>query len=139
MTAKRTYRIATIPGDGIGKEVIPAGQHVVDVAARRHGFSVAWDQFDWSCERYARTGRMMPEDGVAQVKGHDALYLGAVGFPGVPNRIGAECRRRFVLLEVIDDFLPEDHHQCRPHAHKHVRANSRRFAGNLALDPQNRS
>ena len=83
----KTYRIATIPGDGIGKEVIPAGQAVVDKVAAKHGFSVAWDQFDWSCTRYAETGRMMPEDGLDQIKSHDAIYLGAVGFPGVPDHI----------------------------------------------------
>jgi len=82
-----TYRIATIPGDGIGKEVIPAGQRVVEAVARRHGFSVQWDDFDWSCERYAETERMMPVDGVSQVKSHDAIYLGAVGFPGVPDHV----------------------------------------------------
>lgn len=87
MTRGRTYRIATIPGDGIGKEVIPAGQYVVDSVAKRHGFSVTWDPFDWSCERFARTGSMMPGDGVAQVAGHDAIYLGAVGYPGVPDHV----------------------------------------------------
>lgn len=81
------YRIATIPGDGIGPEVITPGQAVVDKVAKRHGFSVTWDEFDWSCQRYAETGRMMPEDAIDQVKSHDALYLGAVGWPGVPDHI----------------------------------------------------
>ncbi len=83
----RTYRIATIPGDGIGQEVIPVGQRAAEAAARRHGFALAWSEFDWSCERYAKTGRMMPEDGAAQVRGHDAIYLGAVGFPNVPDHV----------------------------------------------------
>lgn len=83
----KTYKIATIPGDGIGKEVIPAGQQVVDRVAEKHGFSVTWDLFDWSCERYAQTGRMMPEDGIDQIRGHDAIYLGAVGFPGVADHV----------------------------------------------------
>ena len=87
MTHSKTFRIATIPGDGIGKEVIPAGQRVVDAVAAKHGFAVSWDVFDWSCERYAKTGRMMPEDGIEQIKSHDAIYLGAVGFPGVPDHI----------------------------------------------------
>jgi tartrate dehydrogenase/decarboxylase/D-malate dehydrogenase len=87
MSARPKYRIAAIPGDGIGKEVISGGQRAVEVVAKRHGFDVTWDEFDWSCERYVETGRMMPEDGVAQVKGHDAIYLGAVGFPGVPDHI----------------------------------------------------
>jgi tartrate dehydrogenase/decarboxylase/D-malate dehydrogenase len=87
MPARPKYRIATIPGDGIGKEVIPAGQRAVEAVASRHGFTVAWDEFDWSCERYVETGRMMPPDGVAQVQSHDAIYLGAVGFPGVPDHV----------------------------------------------------
>lgn len=82
-----TYRVATIPGDGIGQEVIPAGQRVVEAVAKRHGFTVEWDLFDWSCERYEETGRMMPNDGVVQVRAHDALYLGAVGYPGVPDHV----------------------------------------------------
>lgn len=84
---RRTYWIATIPGDGIGREVIPAGQAVVDAVAAVHDFSVKWDNYDWSCERYLATGRMMPEDGVLQIRGHDAIYLGAVGFPGVPDHV----------------------------------------------------
>ncbi len=87
MSNRPTYRIATIPGDGIGREVIPAGQRAVEAVAKRHGFGVEWAEFDWSCERYAETGRMMPEDGVAQVRAYDAIYLGAVGFPGVPDHV----------------------------------------------------
>jgi len=87
MSVRPKFRIASIPGDGIGKEVIPAGQRTVETVAKRHGFTVTWDEFDWSCERYAETGRMMPKGGVAQVKSHDAVYLGAVGFPGVPDHV----------------------------------------------------
>jgi tartrate dehydrogenase/decarboxylase/D-malate dehydrogenase len=87
MAGTKSYRIATIPGDGIGTDVIPAGQAVVDAISARHGFSMKWDEFDWSCERYAETGLMMPEDGVDQIKNHDAIYLGAVGFPGVPDHV----------------------------------------------------
>jgi len=83
----RKHRIAVIPGDGIGKEVIPEGQRAIEAVAGRHGFAVEWEDFDWSCERYAETGRMMPEDGIAQVKEFDAIYLGAVGFPGVPDHV----------------------------------------------------
>lgn len=83
----KTYRIATIPGDGIGTEVIPAGQAVVDKIATRHGFQVTWDVFDWSCQRYAETGQMMPDDAIDQVRSHDAIYLGAVGWPGVPDHV----------------------------------------------------
>ncbi len=83
----RTHRIATIPGDGIGKEVVPEGIRVLDAAARKHGFGLAWDHLPWSCEYYRETGRMMPADGLEQIRGHDAIFLGAVGFPGVPDHI----------------------------------------------------
>lgn len=83
----RVYRIASIPGDGIGKEVIPIGQRAAAAAAARHGFAIEWSEFDWSCERYSETGRMMPEDGVEQMKAFDSIYLGAVGWPGVPDHV----------------------------------------------------
>jgi tartrate dehydrogenase/decarboxylase/D-malate dehydrogenase len=81
------HRIAVIPGDGIGNEVVPEGQRVLEVAARRFGFELAWSEFDWSCERFRKTGRMMPEDGLDQLSGHDAIFLGAVGAPGVPDHV----------------------------------------------------
>lgn len=81
------HRIAVIPGDGIGKEVVPEGLHVLELAGRRFGFDFEWTQFDWSCEVYAQTGRMMPEDGLEQLRNFEAIYLGAVGFPGVPDHI----------------------------------------------------
>jgi tartrate dehydrogenase/decarboxylase/D-malate dehydrogenase len=76
-----------IPGDGIGKEVVPEGQRVLEAAARRFGFELAWSEFDWSCERFAKTGRMMPEDGLEQLSACDAIFLGAVGAPGVPDHV----------------------------------------------------
>jgi len=81
------HRIAVIPGDGIGKEVVPEGQRVLEAAARRFGFELAWSEFDWSCERFAKTGRMMPEDGLEQLRACDAIFLGAVGAPGVPDHV----------------------------------------------------
>ncbi len=83
----KTYSIASIPGDGIGTEVIPVGQRAAETAADRYGFSIRWAEFDWSCQRYAETGRMMPGDGIEQLKPHDAIYLGAVGWPGVPDHV----------------------------------------------------
>jgi tartrate dehydrogenase/decarboxylase/D-malate dehydrogenase len=83
----KRYRIAVIPGDGIGREVVPAGQRVLDAVAHRYGFGVEWRTYDWSCERYARTGSMMPADGLDQLRTHDAIFLGAVGFPGVPDHV----------------------------------------------------
>ena len=82
-----THRIAVIPGDGIGKEVLPEGIRVLEAAGRRYRFALEWTHFDWSCEVYARTGRMMPEDGLEQLRPFEAIYLGAVGFPGVPDHV----------------------------------------------------
>jgi tartrate dehydrogenase/decarboxylase/D-malate dehydrogenase len=83
----RRYEIAVIPGDGIGKEVVPEGMRVLEAAARRFGFSLAWRELDWSCERYAKTGAMMPKDGLDEIKGMDGIFLGAVGYPGVPDHV----------------------------------------------------
>jgi tartrate dehydrogenase/decarboxylase / D-malate dehydrogenase len=82
-----TYRIAVIPGDGIGKEVVPEGLRVLEAAAARFGFGLRFQHFDWSCETYKATSRMMPADGIARLRDHDAIFLGAVGFPGVPDHI----------------------------------------------------
>ena len=73
------YRIALIPGDGIGKEVVPQGQLVLEAAAKRFGFELRWDKFEWSCEHYVRHNCMMPENGLEQISRHDAIFLGAVG------------------------------------------------------------
>ena len=81
------HRVAVIPGDGIGKEVVPEGIRVLEAAGRRFGFDFEWAHFDWSCETYARTGRMMPEDGLDQLRAFEAIFLGAVGFPGVPDHV----------------------------------------------------
>lgn len=76
------YRIASIPGDGIGVDVTVEARKVLDAAAAKHRFGLKWTEFDWSCERYAQTGAMMPEDGVEQLSAFDGIFLGAVGFPG---------------------------------------------------------
>ena len=83
----RTHRIALIPGDGIGTEVLPPACAVLDAAGRRHGFRLAYDEFDWSCERYAATGAMMPADGIQTLRPYAAILLGAVGYPGVPDHV----------------------------------------------------
>lgn len=83
----KKHKIAVIPGDGIGREVIPAGLQVLEAVGRKHAISFEWDEYDWSCEHYAQTGRMMPDNGIEQIKNHDAIFLGAVGFPGVPDHI----------------------------------------------------
>ena len=81
------YKIAVIPGDGIGKEVIPEGLRVLEAVGRRFDIDFQWTHYPWNCETYTRTSRMMPEDGIEQLKQHDAIFLGAVGFPGVPDHI----------------------------------------------------
>jgi len=89
MSSNRTYRIAVIPGDGIGKEVVPEGLRVLEKVAPKFGFRLILDSFDFaSCDHYARHGRMMPEDWKAQIGGHDALFFGAVGWPAtVPDHV----------------------------------------------------
>jgi tartrate dehydrogenase/decarboxylase/D-malate dehydrogenase len=82
-----TFKIAVIEGDGIGHEVIPEGLRVLEAAGKKFGLSYEMTHFDWSCEVYAKTGRMMPEDGLEQLKKFDAVFLGAVGYPGVPDHV----------------------------------------------------
>ncbi len=83
----KTYRIAVIPGDGIGKETVPEGMKVLEAAARRFGFALAPTHYDWSCETWKQTGAMMPADGLDQLRDSDSIFLGAVGWPGVPDHI----------------------------------------------------
>ncbi|MEJ8543864.1 tartrate dehydrogenase [Brevibacillus borstelensis] len=82
------YKIACIPGDGIGPEVIAEGVKILNRAAQLDGsFRFAFTHFPWGCEYYAKTGKMMDEDGLEQLRQFDAIYLGAVGYPGVPDHI----------------------------------------------------
>jgi tartrate dehydrogenase/decarboxylase / D-malate dehydrogenase len=81
------YKIAVIEGDGIGQEVVAEGLRVLEAVGRRYGISYAWQHFDWSCRSYLKTGKMMPSDGLEQLRAFDAIYLGAVGYPGVPDHI----------------------------------------------------
>ncbi|HVO49706.1 MAG TPA: tartrate dehydrogenase [Thermoanaerobaculia bacterium] len=83
----KAHRIAVIPGDGIGKEVVPEGIRVLDAVGRKFGLSFRWDHFPWSCEYYVAEGKMMPDDGLSRIRSHDAVFLGAVGFPGVPDHV----------------------------------------------------
>ena len=80
-----TYRIATLPGDGIGKEVVPQAVRVVDAAGAKYGFGVRWQVQDWGCEQFVATGRMMPEDALETLARSDAIFLGAVGDPRVAD------------------------------------------------------
>ena len=80
-------KIAVIAGDGIGKEVMPEGIRVVEAACSKFGISLDWTDLPWNCSDYATTGRIMPEDGIEQLSGYDAIFLGAVGWPGVPDHV----------------------------------------------------
>src|SRR5687768_16660925 len=96
-----THRIAVMPGDGIGKETVPAGLLVLETACRRFGIELALTEFDWSCDHYAKHGRMMPEDWHEQLSRTEAIFYGAVGWPAtVPDHVSLwgsliQFRRRF--------------------------------------------
>ncbi len=83
----RQHSIAVIAGDGIGKEVTPAALAVVEAAANRHGFALTATTCPWGCEYYLAEGRMMPADGLTQLRSADAIYLGAIGAPAVPDHV----------------------------------------------------
>jgi tartrate dehydrogenase/decarboxylase/D-malate dehydrogenase len=80
-------RIAVIPGDGIGPDVLAIACSVLDAAASAYELELEYEAFDWSCERYAEIGAMMPDDGIEQLRPFDAILLGAVGWPGVPDHV----------------------------------------------------
>jgi len=83
----RHYKIAAVPGDGIGTEVIQAGVAVLEAVAARAGFAVDVTWFDWGSERYKRTGAMMPDDGRDTLKAFDAIYFGSAGAPDIPDHV----------------------------------------------------
>src|SRR5260221_387548 len=83
----KTFNIAVIAGDGIGKEVVPEGIRVVEAAGQHFGFRLQCHAFDWSCENYVHTGKMMAADGLQQLRPFDAIFLGAVGHPNVPDHV----------------------------------------------------
>lgn len=87
--ATRTINLAVIPGDGIGQEVVPVGLAILDRLAERSGgeFAFVYEFFPWGCQYYLSTGRMMDPDGLERLRGKDAIYFGAVGWPGVPDHV----------------------------------------------------
>ena len=103
-----TYKIAAIPGDGIGTDVTEAALEVATAACT--GAALEISQFPWSCEYYLETGRMMPEDGIAQLRGFDSIYLGAVGWPEkVPDAVSLHG----LLLPIRKEFV--QYANIRPH------------------------
>lgn len=97
----KTYKIAVIPGDGIGPDVIKEGIKILDTISELDGtFKFEYTYFPWGCEYYLKTGEMMPKDGITTLKHFDAIYLGAVGYPGVPNHVSL----RDLLLKIRQEF-----------------------------------
>ncbi len=81
------YRIALIPGDGIGLEVVPEGVRVLEALSKRFSFQLEFTEFPYSCQHYFDHGVMMPEDGIERLRPFDAILLGAVGLPKVPDHV----------------------------------------------------
>ncbi len=105
MPEERRYKIAVIPGDGTGPEVIREGVKVLQAASERFGFKLDLNYFDWGGERYLRTGETIPEGGIKELKKHHAIYLGAIGHPDVPPGILEKeilLRIRFELDQYIN-------------------------------------
>lgn len=100
----RTHRIAAIPGDGIGVEVVEAGLRALDaLAARDGGFALEVERFDWGSERYKREGALMPEDGAERLRAFDAILFGAVGAPDVPDHLSL-WGLRLAICQPLDQY-----------------------------------
>ena len=87
---EKNYRIAAVPGDGIGHEIVPAGIRVLEAVAQGAGFSVQFDHFDFGAGHYKKHGVFMPEDGLSKLKAYDAILFGAVGLPDVDDTLPAK-------------------------------------------------
>ena len=98
-----SFRIAVIPGDGIGREVIPAGLAAIEAAARGTDLTLSLTEFPWGCDFYTQNGRMMAEDGLAQLATFHAIYLGAIGTPGVPD--AASAALLLTIRQRFDQFV----------------------------------
>jgi len=99
----KTHKIALVPGDGIGVEVIEAGREILDVLAGKQGLKLSFDTFDWGSERYLSQGSMMPEDGVETLKQYDAIYFGSAGDPRVPDHITL-WQLRLAICQGLDQY-----------------------------------
>lgn len=84
------YKIAVVPGDGIGKEIVPAGLEVLKAASKKYGFSLACDFYEWGAGYYLKHGQFMPDDGLKQLKNYDAIFFGSVGLPEVDDTLPAK-------------------------------------------------
>ena len=109
----KSYRIASIPGDGIGIEVIAAGIEVLEALAKKEGFKLQFEHFDWSSKRYLEKGAYIPDGGLEKLRSFDAIFFGAVGSPDVPDHVSLwglrlERQRReraqYCLLHVPTPF-----------------------------------
>lgn len=110
MGEMRRHTIALIPGDGIGKDVLAAALPVLQAAGKRYGFALETSSFPWGCEYYVTEGRMMPDDGIAQLRPFDAIFLGAIGYPSlVPDHISLHE----LLLKIRREF--QQFVNMRPH------------------------
>jgi 3-isopropylmalate dehydrogenase len=101
----KTYNVAELGGDGTGPEVVRESRKVMDVAARRFGFKLNWESYDWGGDRYLRTGEVLPPNAADMLKKHDAILLGAIGHPDVKPGIlekGILLKLRFELQEYIN-------------------------------------
>ncbi|TMV84451.1 tartrate dehydrogenase, partial [Thioclava sp. BHET1] len=106
----KTYKLALVPGDGIGVDVTEAAMEVLQAVAGRCGFTLETQSFPWSCGYYLEHGRMMPEDGIEILRGFDAIYLGAVGWPAtVPDSVSLHG----LLLPIRKAF--NQYANIRPH------------------------
>jgi len=105
MARQQKFHIAVIPGDGIGMEVISEGVRVLDVLAQRSQGTLTfeWESFPWGCQYYLQTGRMMAADGLEQLKHSDAIYFGAVGWPGVPDHVSL-WGLRLAICQSFDQY-----------------------------------
>ena len=104
--SSRPHAIAVMPGDGIGKETVPEGLKVLEAVGKRFGIAFAFRHFDWSCDYYAKHGRMMPEDWLEQLAGTEAIFYGAVGWPF--SRFGRVGEALFAAASAQAASLTED-------------------------------
>ena len=100
----REYKIASIPGDGIGGEVISAGMRVLNaVATRDNGFSIGFEEFPWGTDYYLEHGKMMPDDGIEVLRPFDAIYFGSAGDPRVPDHVSL-WGLRLAICQPLDQY-----------------------------------